>query len=102
MKNSSLTTILVPLSGTENAETVLDAAFVVARRFNAHVRVWLVSPDPADALHATSLVLPGSIRASVLEVGERQVAQIAETVRSLFRSYCEKRQIPILQSPCAS
>ena len=101
MKNSSLTTILVPLGGTENAETVLDAAFAVARRFNAHVRVWHVSPDPADALHATSMVLPGSIRKSVLEVGERQVAQIAETVRSLFRSYCEKCQIPILQSPPA-
>ena len=101
MKNWSLNTILVPLGGTENVETVLDAAIAVARRFNAHVRVWHVSPDPADALHAAGMALPGRIRKSVIEAGELHSHQIAETVHSLFRDYCENRQIPILQSPPA-
>ena len=59
--------ILVPLSGAAGSEALLDAAFAVAERFGSHVKVLHVQADPAEALRATSMALPGSVRDSVLD-----------------------------------
>lgn len=90
--------ILVPLSG-QNGKARLDAAFAIARRFNSHVDVLHVRPNPADMLHATSVALPGALRQSVIEVGQRQADEAAEQASALFKSYCEQHKITVLDKP---
>jgi hypothetical protein len=45
-----LRTILVPLTATLSAETVLDAALALAKRVNANIRAMFISPNPHSAL----------------------------------------------------
>jgi nucleotide-binding universal stress UspA family protein len=94
--------ILVPLSGAAGSEALLDAAFAVAERFGSHVTVLHVQADPAEALRATSMALPGSVRESVLEAGARFAAEGAEAARAAFDRYCAAKEIPIQDSPPAA
>jgi hypothetical protein len=47
-------TILVPLTAEASGVTLLDAALVLARRVNSHIRALFILPDP-DAALATFL-----------------------------------------------
>jgi nucleotide-binding universal stress UspA family protein len=91
--------ILVPLSGAAGSEALLDAAFAVAERFGSHVKVLHVQADPAEALRATSMALPGSVRDSVLEAGARFAAEAAEAARGAFDRFCAAREIPVQDTP---
>jgi nucleotide-binding universal stress UspA family protein len=94
-------TILVPFGGSEDGAAALEAAFAIAHRFNAHVSVLHVRPDPGEALHMTSMAFPGALRRSVLEVGERHAAEAAEAARAIFDDYCAKHKIQVVQAPPA-
>ena len=94
-------TILVPFGGPEGGEAALAAAFDIARRFHAHVRVLHVRPDPAEALRLTGMAFPGSMRRSVLEVGERHAAEAADAARAAFDDYCAKHKITVVKGPPA-
>ncbi len=94
-------TILVPFGGPEGGEAALAAAFAIARRFQAHVRVLHVRPDPAEALRLTGMAFPGSMRRSVLEVGERHAAEAADAARAAFDDYCAKHKITVVKGPPA-
>ncbi len=91
--------ILVPLTGTEGAETTLDTAFTLARRFNSHVELLHVRPDAAEALHATSMALPGALRNSVLEVGARHAEETAAAVFALVKKYTAEHGIQMVEHP---
>lgn len=91
--------ILVPLADDVGGKGLLDTAFAIAQRFNAHVDGLHVRPDPAEALHATSMAFPGALRDQVLEVGRRQAEETATQVRTLFQDYCAENGIPVLERP---
>ena len=42
--------ILVPASGAEEDRVALESALAVARRFNAHLEVVFIAPDPRDSV----------------------------------------------------
>jgi nucleotide-binding universal stress UspA family protein len=92
-------TILVPLSRPEGGETVLNAAFAIAGRFDGHVRVLHVRSNLAEALHAAGMELSGAMRRSALELGERHAAEAADAVRTLFDEYCAANRITVAQDP---
>jgi len=92
-------TILVPIGGTKDFDPLLDAVFGLARRFQSHVEGLHVRPDPAEALHATSMAFPGSMIESVLEAGARHAAEGADRARAIFAGYCAKHDIPLLDAP---
>jgi nucleotide-binding universal stress UspA family protein len=94
-------TILVPFGVSEGGETALETAFTIAKRYDAHISVLHVRPDPAEALHMTSMAFPGAMRRSVLEVGERHAAEAAEAARAAFEDYCKKHKIRIVETPPA-
>jgi nucleotide-binding universal stress UspA family protein len=99
MADRSLGTILLPLSRVDGADALLDAAFGVARRFGAHVRIWHVSPDPEAALHMTGMALPGSARQAVIEVGARNAEEVAAALQPKVLDYCNAHRIPVLDGP---
>lgn len=94
--------ILVSLADDVGGRGLLDTAFAIARRFNAHVDGLHVRPDPAEALHATSMAFPGALRDQVLEVGRRQAEEAATRVRTLFQDYCAENDITLLDRPPAA
>jgi nucleotide-binding universal stress UspA family protein len=94
-------TILVPFGGSGGGEAALKSAFAIAKRYDAHVSVLHVRPDPAEALHMTSMAFPGAMRRSVLEVGERHAAEAAEAARAAFEAYCAEHEIQIVDTPPA-
>ena len=42
-------TVVVPLTTELSSEALLDAALLVAKRLNAHIRALFVQPSPATA-----------------------------------------------------
>jgi hypothetical protein len=42
-------TILVPLATELSSEALLDAALLVAKRLNSHIRVLFIQPNPDNA-----------------------------------------------------
>lgn len=91
--------ILVPLSGGPDDEARLTAGFELAKRFGAHVDALHVKPDPAEALHATSMAFPGALMESVLEAGARHAEEAAGQVRALFESRRAEHDIAIREQP---
>ena len=91
--------ILVPLRGGEGDTALLDATFDVARRFNSHVEVLHVRPDPAEFLRATSMAFPGALRTSVVELGQKQAEETAQRARASFDAYCASEGIKVLDKP---
>ena len=91
--------ILVPLRGDGGDAALLDATFDVARRFNSHVEVLHVRPDPAEFLRATSMAFPGALRTSVVELGQKQAEETAQQARASFEAYCASEGIKVLDKP---
>ena len=55
-------TILVPLTAEVSGATLLDAALVLARRVNSHIRALFILPNPDAALaYIPDLVLAAGV-----------------------------------------
>ena len=96
-----LKTILVPLDDVDGAEAVFGPAFSIGRRFDAHVEVMLVRPDPADSLRylTRGLSVTGAMKDQVVAAAAQAADAAATKVRSEFDAYCAANQIPIAADP---
>src|SRR5215470_14826630 len=85
-------TILVPLTATLSAETLLEAALVLARRVNGQIRAMFISPDP----HAVLAFLPDVILAAGVtrEVIERETQEAAAEEKGRFRDWRTRNNVP--------
>lgn len=98
----SIKTILVPFGEGRDNTALLDAAFLVARRFDAHVEALYVYRRPSDPLN---MVIPDSWRVSdstmqsVLEAARRGSEAALARAREAFEDYCTNRQISVVEGP---
>jgi nucleotide-binding universal stress UspA family protein len=87
--------ILANLAGTDEDHIVLDAAYVVALRADAHVRALHVRPDPASILvlaSPESAVVAGQLMAAA----EKESAEGALRARSAFDAWLAKNRLQIV------
>jgi len=74
-----LRTILVPLTTELSGELLLDAALVLARRVNAHIRALFILPNPHSALaYLPDVILAAGVTREVIERETREAAAEAE------------------------
>ena len=85
-------TILVPLTAGLAGEPVLDAALVLARRMNGHIRALFILPDP----HAVLAFLPDVILAAGVtrEVIERETQEAAAEEKERFIDWRTRNNVP--------
>jgi nucleotide-binding universal stress UspA family protein len=84
--------ILVPLTAALPAETLLNAALVLARRVNAHIRAMFIIPNPHSAL----AYLPDEFFAAGLtrEIIERETQEAAAEAQDRFTGWRSRNNLP--------
>lgn len=92
-------TILVPLDGSDAGTEVLDTAWVVAKRFNAHIHALHVMPDPAWAEGYLFSQLPTKLRGMVSEEAGKHAKQKAEEVKAIFDDFCQRNDVEVTSQP---
>src|SRR6516164_8491840 len=61
-------TILVPLTTELSSEAFLDAALLVAKRLNSHIRVLFIQPNPDTAFaYLPDVILAAGVTREVIE-----------------------------------
>ncbi len=93
--------ILVPLDGDDLNRAVLETALAGARRFQAHMEVLYVRPNPREMLPYATLGMSASMKRSVIEAAERSSTENAQQVRAAFEQFCRDHDVAILDKPPA-
>jgi nucleotide-binding universal stress UspA family protein len=90
--NKMLRKILVPLTATLLAETVLDAGLALARRVNANIRAMFILPNPHSAL----AYLPDAVLAAGVtrEIIERETQEAAAEAKERFVDWRTRNNLP--------
>ncbi len=94
-------TILVPLDSGELNRAVLDTALAAARRFQAHIEVLYVRPDPGQTLPFATLGMSASMKKSVIESATRSAEELSSQVRKAFEDFCRQNDLGIAVRPPA-
>lgn len=94
--------ILVPLDGDQLDQAVLDTALAGARRFQAHIEVLYVRPDPREMLPYATLGLSDSMKQAVIDAAQRSGAEIAGRVHAAFDRFCHHNNLALSDKPAAS
>ena len=89
--------ILVPVDGSERSAEVLDTALVIAKRFDAHIKVVHVREHRGQPFN-----LPAAFRDEYEKMSNRAVDEVADTVRQQFKSFCEMHKIKVTRKPSAA
>ena len=85
--------ILVPLDGTERSAEVLDTALILARRFEAHIKVVHVHEAGNESSFFTEM--PTSLREEFVKMNRKMTEATIDTVREQFKSFCESNKIKV-------
>ena len=93
----AIASILVPTDGSEDLEIVLEAALVVARRFDAHIAVLHVSQsalrDGAKSNFSTAL------RDNIKREEERILWEKANGISDYIQAFAKKRKLIFSEAP---
>lgn len=92
-------TILVPLDGSDAGTEVLDTAWVVARRFGAHIHALHVMPDPAGAEGYLFPQLPAKLRSMAAEEAAKDAEEKAAEVKVIFDDFCQRNNVKVTNEP---
>jgi nucleotide-binding universal stress UspA family protein len=95
----SFKTILVPLDGGTINRSVLETAVAAARRFEAHLEVLYVRPNPSEMVRHGTMGLPDSLRKTVIETAETGIKNQAAEVRAIFEKFCKEKNLAIATKP---
>lgn len=92
-------TILVPIDGSKGSFAALSRAFVVANRFDSHIKALHVMTHGADIAAAGTYNLPAKLRKSVEGMADEAALEKAAELRELFEEHCLDNKIPISKKP---
>jgi nucleotide-binding universal stress UspA family protein len=85
-------TILVPLTSELLSEALLDAAVLVAKRLNGHIRALLIQPNPNTAFaYLPDVVLAAGVTREVIE---REALEAAAAAKDRFVGWRKRHSLP--------
>ncbi len=93
-------TIMVPLDGTDRSAQVLDTALVVAGRFDAHIKAVHVREHGKEPFVFTGV--PKKMREQYVEMNEKMVGSLADTVNEQFKAFCAQNDVRITRKPSSA
>lgn len=97
----SIQTILVPMDGTSECAEVLETAWIVANRFDAHIQALHVMTDPASAEAFLFAQLPAKLRESATAEFAHDAEEKAAEVKEIFDEFCKRNNVPVVDKPTA-
>ena len=83
--------ILVPLDGTDHSAAILHTALVVARRFDAHIKVVHVRGHTSEPYMFSSV--PKAFRDEYLKMTNQEIDQVADRIKQQFNDFCAEAKI---------
>lgn len=91
--------ILVPLDSNQLNQPVLDTALAGARRFQAHLEVLYVRPNPREMLPYATLGMSDAMKQTVIDAAQRSGAEIARQARAAFEKFCRDNNVTMIDKP---
>ncbi len=92
-------TLLVPVSAPDISRPVLETALHLARRFDAHIDVLHVRPDPRGLVPYTGEGMDGSMIEEIMEVTEREGSDRAVRSREMFDDFVSDTGLRVVEEP---
>ena len=89
--------ILVPLDGSERSAAVLDTALVIAKRFDAHIKVVHVQEKGSEPFLFAEM--PDKLREQFIEMNSKMSSSVSDTVREQFKAFCEQGKVKVTRKP---
>jgi len=85
-------TILVPLTTQLTSDVLLDAAFLVVKRLNGHIRALFIQPNPDAAFpYLPDVVLAAGVTREVIE---REAVEAAAAAEDSFAAWRKRNDVP--------
>ncbi|MDX1512299.1 MAG: universal stress protein [Gammaproteobacteria bacterium] len=88
-------TILQPIRESDTHRELMETGVLAARRFNAHLDLLYVHPNPDELLPYATLGLSNGMKASVRESAIKAAEEQAGRLRAEFEGVCEKHGLPL-------
>lgn len=89
--------ILVPLDGTERSAEVLDTALVIARRFDAHIKVVHVREKVSEPYMFGGV--PKNYREEFARMSRKAAESVVDTVKGQFNGFCKAGGVKVTRKP---
>lgn len=93
--------ILVAANGTSEGRAALETAFLLARRFNAHVEAINVRRNPRDAVAFMTEGMTGAVIEEIIATAEQDIDRRAHQAEDDLRAVATRLEIPITAHPVA-
>lgn len=87
-------TIFQPIRESDTSSELLETGVLAAKRFDAHLDVLYVHPNPDALLPYATLGLSDRMKASVRETTLQSASEQAERLKTLFDEMCNKHALP--------
>ena len=97
----SIKTLLVPLDSNQDAAAALSAAFLMAKRFSAHVDALYVRSDPKTMLPYATIGLLPDMRRNIVESFTRSIDAAATAARKTFDEVRRRHKVAEADAPAA-
>jgi len=96
----AIKTILACVSSGDSGRNVLEAAWRVGSRFDAHIEVLHVRADPRGLVPYTGEGMDGSMIEEIMEVTEREGGERSRAAKQMFDDFCrENSSLTVTESP---
>ena len=93
--------ILVAASGTAEGRSALETAFLLARRFDAHVEAINVRRNPRDAVAFMTEGMTGAVIEEIIATAEQDIDRRAHQAEGDLHAIAEKHGVPVTAHPVA-
>lgn len=96
----AIKTILACVSSGESGRNILDAAWRIASKFDAHIEVLHVRADPRGLVPYTGEGMDGSMIEEIMEVTEREGGERSIAAKNMFDAFCQENPgLTVANSP---
>lgn len=95
----AIRTMLVPLGGVEDDDTLLDTVFSIAKRLGAHVDAMYVSLDPRDAVAFVGEGMTAAMIEQIMQAAERDGASKGSKSAEMFKRVVASHNAEIMETP---
>ena len=92
--------ILVPVDGSDRSAEVLDTALVIAKRFDAHIKVVHVLDQGSEPFLFAEM--PDSLREEYVKVNRNMMSSVVGGIREHFDNFCKTNKVKVTRKPSSS